>query len=248
MAAGDGENGGVVRSRPRILINFAVSLDGKINPAPGHRHGPFVMSRGKEDFRRMRVLRAQADAILIGASNLRADDPGLTLAPEDRERRRAAGVPDPARIVVTTRGDGIHADAKIFDRSIGGPAYVVHPAVMPAAARAALGGVAQLVEMGTDVVPVDGLLGWMGDGLGAGTVVCEGGGVLVADLFAAHAVDELYLTVVPRILGGVAAPTLVAGRGFEPDQIPDAKLASLERVGDELFLRYEFFPSSNPAI
>jgi len=248
VAAGDGENGGVVRSRPRILINFAVSLDGKINPAPGHRHGPFAMSRGKEDFRRMRVLRAQADAILIGASNLRADDPGLTLAPEERERRRAAGVPDPARIVVTTRGDGIRADAKIFDRSIGGPAYVVHPAVMPAAARAALGGVAQLVEMGTDVVPLDALLGWMGDGLGAGTVVCEGGGVLVADLFAARAVDELYLTVVPRILGGAAAPTLVAGRGFEPDQIPDAKLASLERVGDELFLRYEFFPSSNPAI
>ena len=43
-------------SRPRILVNFAVSLDGKINPAPSHRHGAFVMSRGKEDWRRMRVL------------------------------------------------------------------------------------------------------------------------------------------------------------------------------------------------
>jgi 5-amino-6-(5-phosphoribosylamino)uracil reductase len=237
-----------VTSRPRILINFAVSLDGKINPAPGHRHGAFAMSRGKEDWRRMRVLRAEGDAILIGASNLRADDPGLTLAPEERERRRASGLPDPARIVVTTRGDGIRTDAKIFDRSIGGPAYVVHPAIMPAAARTALGSVAQLVELGSDVVPVDALLAWMRDGLGAATVVCEGGGVLVADLFAARAVDELYLTVVPRILGGVAAPTLVAGAGFEPDQIPDAKLASLERIGDEIYLRYEFFPSSNPAI
>jgi riboflavin-specific deaminase-like protein len=235
-------------SRPRILINFAVSLDGKINPAPGHRSGPFVMSRGKEDFRRMRVLRAQADAILIGASNLRIDDPGLTLAPEERERRRAAGLPDPARIVITTRGYGIRPDAKIFDRSTGGPAYVVHPRALPAAARASLGGVAQLVELGTETVPIDALLAWMRDGLGAATVVCEGGGVLVADLFAAHAVDELYLTVVPRILGGAAAPTLAAGGGFGPDQIPDAKLASLERVGDELFLRYEFFPSSNPAI
>ena len=46
-------------SRPRILVNFAVSLDGKINPAPGQRTGAFVMSRGKEDFRRMRVLRAE---------------------------------------------------------------------------------------------------------------------------------------------------------------------------------------------
>lgn len=235
-------------SRPRILINFAVSLDGKINPAPKRRKGPFVMSRGKEDFRRMRVLRAEGDAILIGAANLRVDDPGLTLDPEEREHRRAAGRPLPARIVVTTRGDGIRTDAKIFDRSIGGPAYVVHPSIMPAATRAKLSGVAELVEIGADEVPIDALLAWMYDRLGARTVVCEGGGILVAHLFALHAVDELYLTVVPRILGGVDAPTLVAGEGFDPDQIPDGKLVSLEREGNELYLRYEFPPSSTPAI
>jgi riboflavin-specific deaminase-like protein len=196
----------------------------------------------------MRVIRAEADAILIGASNLRLDDPGLTLAPDERERRRAAGRPDPARIVVTKRGEGIRADAKIFDRSIGGPAYVVHPSILPADARARLSGVATLVEMGASAVPIDALLGWMRDGLGATTVVCEGGGVLVAELFAARAIDELYLTVVPRILGGADAPTLVAGAGFDPDQIPDAKLVSLDRVGDEIYLRYEFPPSSTPGI
>ena len=233
-------------ARPRILLNFAISLDGKINPAPGHRHGAFAMSRGKEDFRRMRVLRTEADAILIGASNLRADDPGLTLDPDERERRRAAGRPLPARVVVTTRGQGIRADAKIFDRSIGGPAYVVHGAIMPPETRAALARVATLVELGRDAVPIVALLAWMRDSLGATTVLCEGGGILVADLFAAHAVDELYLTVVPRILGGAAAPTLAGGAGFEPDQIPDAKLVSLERVGDELYLRYEFPPSVTP--
>ena len=60
------------------------------------------------------------------------DDPGLTLDPDERERRRAAGRPEPARIVVTRRGEGVRADAKIFNRSIGGPAYVVHGAIMPA--------------------------------------------------------------------------------------------------------------------
>jgi 5-amino-6-(5-phosphoribosylamino)uracil reductase len=235
-----------VTSRPRVLINFAVSLDGKINPAPGKRKGAFAMSRGKEDFRRMRVLRAQGDAILIGAANLRIDDPGLTLDPDERERRRAAGRPEPARIVITRRGEGLRTDAKIFDRSIGGPAYVVHGAIMSAETRAALAGVATLVELGTDAVPIDALLAWLGDRLGATTVVCEGGGILVADLFAARAVDELYLTVVPRILGGVGAPTLVAGEGFDPEQIADARLASLERVGDEIYLRYEFPPSATP--
>jgi 5-amino-6-(5-phosphoribosylamino)uracil reductase len=188
----------------------------------------------------MRVLRAQADAILIGAENLRVDDPGLTLDPEERDRRRGAGRPLPARIVVTRRGEGIRTDAKIFDRATGGPSYIAHAAVMPAATRTVLSAVAELVQLGSDIVPIDALLAWMRDGVGAATVVCEGGGVLVADLFAARAVDELYLTVVPRILGGATAPTLVAGAGFGPDEIPDAKLVSLEREGDELYLRYEF--------
>jgi 5-amino-6-(5-phosphoribosylamino)uracil reductase len=236
-----------VTSRPRILINFAVSLDGKINPVPGRRVGRFVMSRGKEDWRRMRVLRERADAILIGAENLRVDDPALALDPDERDRRRAAGQALPARIVVTRRGEGIRPDAKIFDRLTGGPAYVVHAAVMPAATRAVLGRVAQLVELGEELVPTEALLGWMHGPLGARTVMCEGGGVLVADMFAAHAVDEMYLTVVPRILGGTAAPTLAAGPGFGPDEIPDAKLVSVEQVGDELYLRYEFAPSATAA-
>jgi 5-amino-6-(5-phosphoribosylamino)uracil reductase len=193
-------------------------------------------------------VRALADTILIGAENLRTDDPALSLDPDERDRRRAAGRPLPSRVVVTRRGEGIRADAKIFDRTTGGPAYIVHAAVMPAATRAVLGGVAQLVELGTELVPTEALLRWMHDDLGARTVMCEGGGVLVAELFAARAIDEMYLTLVPRILGGATAPTLAAGAGFDPDQIPDGKLVSVEQIGDELFLRYEFSPSSTAAI
>jgi len=227
-------------TRPRILVNFAVSLDGKTNPVPSKRMGAFAMSRGKEDWQRMGHLRAQGDAILIGASNLRLDDPGLTLPADERERRRAAGRALPARIVVTARGDGIRPSARMFDPALGGPSYVVHTAAMPATTRPELALVAKLVELGEAAVPMEGLLELMRRDLGAETVVCEGGGVLVAHLFAARAVDELYLTLVPRVLGGALAPTLAAGPGFDPDQIPDATLGSLERIGDELYLRYDF--------
>ena len=40
--------------RPRVLLNFASSLDGKISVAPQLRKEPFVMSRDREDHRRMR--------------------------------------------------------------------------------------------------------------------------------------------------------------------------------------------------
>jgi 5-amino-6-(5-phosphoribosylamino)uracil reductase len=227
--------------RPRILLNFAATVDGKIHPAPGHRKGPFVLSRGPEDHKRMRILRQQADAILIGASNLRMDDPGLSLEPAERERKRAANEPLPSRIVITHRGDGVDPRARMFDPSIGGPSYVVHAGVMPADVREQLGKVARLVELGPTTVPIERLLIWMKDELGAETVLCEGGGVLVAGLFGARAVDELYLTLVPRVLGGALAPTLAAGPGFGLDEIPDPKLTSVERVGDELYLRYDFY-------
>ena len=225
--------------RPRVLLNFASTLDGKINPAPGKRVGAFMMSRHKEDLRRMRTLRAQADAVLIGATNLRADDPDLALSADERKARGAAGKPEPLRLVVTTTGNALSPGMKMFDPKRGGPAIVVHTSRMPEDARRALAAVAELVQLGEDRVPMPDLLSWL-QGRGVGTLLCEGGGQLVAQLYAARAVDELYLTLVPRILGGDNAPTLVGGPGFAPDEIPDAKLASLERIGEELYLRCDF--------
>jgi 5-amino-6-(5-phosphoribosylamino)uracil reductase len=226
-------------ARPRVLVNFASSVDGKINPAPGLRQGKFMMSRHREDFRRMVALRAQADAILIGAANLRADNPDLAIPADERAARRARGTPEPARIVVTTTGDGITPDQRMFDRALGGKSIVLHAPAMPADIRSRLSKVAELVQFTGDRVAMSGVLTWLA-GRGVKTLLCEGGGALVAQLFAARAVDALYLTLVPRLLGGARAPTLADGPGFGPDEIPDPKLASMERVGDELYLRYEF--------
>jgi 5-amino-6-(5-phosphoribosylamino)uracil reductase len=225
--------------RPRVLINFASSVDGKINPAPDLRQGKFMMSRHREDFRRMLSLRSNVDAILIGASNLRADNPDLAIPAAQRADRRSGGAPEPTRIVVTTSGVGIAPDQRMFDPALGGPSIVVHAATMPAETRAGLGAVAELVQLGDERVPIPDLLTWL-TARGIHTLLCEGGGALCAQFFAARAVDALYLTLVPRILGGAHAPTVADGAGFSPDQIPDPTLASMERVGDELYLRYDF--------
>jgi len=225
--------------RPRVLVNFASSVDGKINPAPGLRQGKFMMSRHREDFRRMVALRAEADAILIGATNLRADNPDLAIPADERTARRASGTLEPARIVVTTTGEGIVPNQRMFDPRLGGPSIILHAPAMPAEIRGRLGPVAELVQFSGERVAMPDVLTWLA-GRGVRTLLCEGGGALVAQLFAARAVDALYLTLVPRILGGAHAPTLAAGPGFTPDEIPDPKLASMERIGDELYLRYEF--------
>jgi riboflavin-specific deaminase-like protein len=210
--------------RPRVLVNMAPSLDGKI--APAGKHAPFVMSRHREDGERMRALRQRADAVVIGASNLRQDDPDL--------------MPSRLRVIVTRAGDQIPPTAKVFDERLGGETVIAHATTMGEAARSALGPHATLVELGSSEVDVLALLAWLSKERGCGIVLCEGGGVLNARFFAARAVDELYLTIVPRILGGSAAPTIVEGDGFEPDAIPDARLDRVEKVGDELFVVYAF--------
>jgi 5-amino-6-(5-phosphoribosylamino)uracil reductase len=83
-------------------------------------------------------------------------------------------------------------------------------------------------------------------GRGVRTLLCEGGGDLCSQLFAARAVDEVYLTLTPRILGGAHAPTMVDGAGFGPDEIPDATLTSMEQAGDELYLRYQINWTQEP--
>ncbi len=216
--------------RPRVLLNMAPSLDGKI--APLRRSGPFVMSRHAEDPSRMRGLRARADAVLIGASNLRADDPDL--------------MPSGLRVVVTTRGDGIEPAARMFGATLGGEAVVAHAAVMPEKKRRSLAPSATLVEFGQTQVDTLRLLEWLAVDRGCKTVLCEGGGGLAADLFVARAIDTVFVTIVPRILGGAGAPTMVSGKGFAPDTVPDGRLVSCEQVGDELFLEYEFAWPGSP--
>jgi len=208
--------------RPQVWINLAPSLDGKL--AQARKRARFVMSRHSEDPRRMDALRARADALITGATNVRADDPDM--------------LPSRLRVVVTHDGEHLSPSAKFFDRSAGGEPIVAHAASMPAATRKTLGAAATLVELGATSVDVRALLEWLARERGCRTVICEGGGVMNAAFFAARAVDVLYLTIVPRILGGASAPSIVSGLGFEPDEIPDGRLVSCEQIGDELFLEY----------
>src|SRR5262245_45463737 len=119
--------------RPRVLINMAVGIDGKTNPVRSLRSGPLVLSRGTEDPRRMRAIRARADAIVIGASNLRDDDPDLALDAAERAERSKRGVAEPLRVVVTTRGNGLSSRQRFFDPALGGASIVAH--ALPLAAE-----------------------------------------------------------------------------------------------------------------
>jgi len=78
---------------------------------------------------------------------------------------------------------------------------------------------------------------WLRKKWGVKRLLCEGGGELNGALFHAGLVDELHLTLCPKIFGGRRAPTIADGQGFT--HLATAarfKLKSAQRVGNELFL------------
>ena len=91
-------------------------------------------------------------------------------------------------------------------------------------------------------------LRWLRAEWGVTRLLCEGGGELNDALFRAGLVDELHLTVCPKIFGGRHAPTIAEGTGFlKLAAAARLKLKSVRRLGDEMFLVYAFSPPRIPS-
>jgi len=203
----------------RVYSNTAVSLDGRIGtPDRGH-----VQVGTDEDRCRMSRLRAQADAVLVGGQTFRNWPAPLVELPEDASPRERPII----NAVLTRQGVG-EVDTAVWQEA---------RLLVLAGEHAECSGLGQ-AEVLTHADPTP---AWALDVLaerGCRSVLVEGGGDLIFQLLAAGRLDELYVTLCPRIIGGVGAPSLVDGVGFAAQEIQDLSLQSLDRVGDELYLHY----------
>jgi riboflavin-specific deaminase-like protein len=225
--------------RPRIVANLAMSADGKIDSV--YREGQGLGSRLDRD--RLDELRAEADAIVVGAATIRAEDPPMGVRdPARRHQRIAQGRPAHPTPVVISRTADIPLTARFLageapQKIVAVPADLDPFATAPYEALAA-GGAVRVLRAGAGEVDLHALAAALHDD-GARLVVVEGGGEVVAAFLAAGLLDELRLTLVPTILGGRNAPTPVEGDGWTFADRRRLTLLESERVGDELYLRYE---------
>lgn len=76
------------------------------------------------------------------------------------------------------------------------------------------------------------------------SVLVEGGPTLLGSFLKENLIDEIFLTIAPKIYGteNLATKTLVEGILFPPNQIKKLKLLSVKRIGNELFVRYLVLP------
>jgi len=225
--------------RPRVIASLAVSADGKIDSVA--REGGRFSSRLDRD--RLDALRAEADALIVGAATVRAEDPPLRVRdPARRHRRLAEGRPEQLVVVVVTRSGRVPPAAR-FLREPAAARWLAVPDDLGAERLAPLRSVLaegrlELVRCGHGGVEPALLLARLCE-RGCRTILIEGGGELLAAFLDRDLVDELRLTLCPTLLGGRAAPGLVGGEGWTLARRPRLRLVQFERVGDELFLRYE---------
>jgi 5-amino-6-(5-phosphoribosylamino)uracil reductase len=225
--------------RPHVALNVAMTADGKITDA--ERHSPTFVSR--HDRRRMDQLRCGVDAILVGAATLRTDDYPLQLRdPEAKAQRAALGLPPGLSTVVVSRSLNLPAQAKFF-RQPQAPALVLATTDGADCSALNLPAAVQIWRLGPTQVDLAALLQRLAE-TGMQRIMVEAGGNLNAQLLQLDLIDSLYLTVAPALLGGLHAPSWLAGEGLKMAAHRRLQLCSAEVVGDEIFCHYTLRPSA----
>ena len=193
----------ITTRKPWVVLKSAVTLDGRIAAASGDSR--WVSS--EESRRLAHGLRGQCTAVLAGIGTVLADNPKLNC--------RLEGMRQPVRIIADSRASLPLGSALV--RSVGSCRTVVaHIADAPQERIAALRshGV-ETLECASSCGRVDvaDLLDRLG-AMGLSSVLVEGGGELNWSLISADCVDEYYVFVAPKIVGGRTAKGFVGGEGF----------------------------------
>ncbi|GAA1981199.1 RibD family protein [Microbacterium pumilum] len=220
-------------NRPYVTLSCAMSLDGFLDSAtPRH----LAMSN-PADFDRVDQLRAESDAIMVGASTVRRDDPRLLVRSEERRLlRRAAGKPySPTKVTVTGSGD-LPPQSSFFTEGDVDKLVYCPDAAAPGIART-LGRSATVVGLGNGCVTMADVVSDLAE-RGVGRLMVEGGGRLHTQFLTEDLVDELQLVVAPFFVGESRAPRFVEAGHFPWTASRRATLAETRQIGDVVLLRY----------
>lgn len=222
------------RDRPYLVLNMVTSVDGKATLL-----GKAYPLGSKTDHMVMRRVRAAVDAVMNGAETLRKEKVNPKVPAEMEAARDALGMrTQPAAIVLTSRGD-LPLDNPFFTMD-GFRRLVATTRQAPAERVAAARQYATVIQAGEEAIDLPALMSVLVRDHGIRKLLCEGGPNTNAGLIAAGLVDELFWTIAPKIVGGVALRSLVEGAPLPLDSIPRLQLVSLHHHEGELYLRYRF--------
>ena len=224
---------------------MAISADGKIATA-----NRAIASFGSQrDHDNLLELRATADAVMNGAGTVNSAD--ITMGPGGKKYQRLRvqrGLAEFNLRVIVSRSGGVDPNAEVFKQKFS-------PLIILTTGRANEDKLKTLRQVADEVKICGALeidfpkaLRWLREKWKVKRLLCEGGGELNDAIFRPGLVDELHLTICPKIFGGRKAPTIDEGVGaLKLAGATQMKLKSMKRIGDELFVVYERLSSTHRA-
>lgn len=207
---------------PEVLVSAAVSLDGFLDDATSTR----LELSSREDFAAVKRLRAEFDAIMVGAETIRRDNPSLRAADEDG--------PHPRKITITGSGD-IDPASRFFTTGAVPMVFCWEPVA------------GQLRKTLTDRAEIHVLAEGAGlpefltalGRLGIRSLMVEGGSQVHTQFLTQGLADRLRLAVAPFFVGdGDDAPRFVGPGKFPHDKHHRMTLNQVEQLGDTAVLHY----------
>ena len=224
-----------------VYANFVSSIDGVAAIAGVEMSSAAISGGAPSDRFVMALLRAVADVVVVGSGTLREHGGPWTAerafpdAADAFRRARAALSPDeaPTLVVVTASGD-LPPDHPALETAVvitttSGARAIAHAKIR----------CADVIDLGDhDQVGAGDAIGRLRE-RGHRRILTEGGPKLMGSMLEASAVEQLFLTISPKLIGGASDRAPLTNGTDLLDRTSGATLLSLRRAENHLFLRYE---------
>ncbi len=236
---------------PLLAMNFVTAHDGRVAfNHPDHRGGGPISGFDDNDIWLMGLLRARADAVVVGEGTLRAEPRHINtpedIYPEDSEAFAALRSHEnrselPIFSYITFAGN-LPPESRVFSME---DAHMVVATTTTGARHLRRtvrpAGRLDILEFGDDGVDLERYARIMAGDYGVEFLLCEGGATLYGALLGAGIVNEPFITRSPLVVGenrDNPRPSLVEGIGWLPDEAPRMQIASVRKAGHYLYMRY----------
>jgi len=243
-------------ARPCVLANFVSTLDGVVSYEINNNSGGSTISGSNPADRLiMGLLRASADAVMVGAGTLKTSDAQSLWTPEytypDAKRLyadyrvNALHKPEYPLLVIVSGSGQLDLERAVFRTPAMRTVVITTPAGRDELTRrgaTSLNSVeVHALNSSSGTIAPRAMLQLLQTQFGVKTLLHEGGPTLFGQFLAADAVDELFLTLSPQIAGrgrDITRPAIVQGAQFQPDSAPRFQLVSVKDQAAYLYLRY----------
>jgi len=212
--------------KPRVIVNCAMSADGKI-ALPTRKQ---LRISSEEDIERMYNLRNECDAVLVGVNTILSDDPKLTVKEKYVKQPR-----QPIRII-------LDANCKTPENALAVDQSAKTMIVVGKKCNKKFGSNVEMIQCQTDengFIDLKKFLEMLCE-RGIKKLMVEGGSTVIWSFLKQKLVDDLYVYVGPMIIGGKNTPTLADGDGIRGvGDILSLEIIDVTTMGAGILIHYK---------